>query len=225
MADGAFGAQGDTTMRLWRNNGDTKEGKYLVLRKGGVVFPHPAMVLGARDPATPDAILAYADAVERLGRFGRSYVGAVGDDAFVIRRRDGTAPDWPGIVLHAADPASPDALTAYAFAASAVGMDAEYVADVRAMALEFSEYEASATQYARAFGDELTPEEEELVKDLGLDREVTEEDVRAYAGRVRRIALQFEAFRAERGVGDPDAPRHRKDDPATIALMRSGRGA
>jgi hypothetical protein len=102
---------------LWRNNPDTKEGKYLV------------------------------------------------------KRRDGTVPRWPWFVLGAADPAAPVALRAYADEAERLGMDPVYVADVRAMASGFEEW---------WFNND---------------------------------------------AGDPDAPRHRVDDPATVAEMRLGRGA
>lgn len=103
--------------RLWRNNPDTKEGKYLV------------------------------------------------------KRRDGTVPAWPFFVMGAADPAAPAALRAYAVRARELGMDPAYVNDVLALADEFAVYWH------------------------------------------------------EQGSGDPDAPRHRVDDPATVAEMRKGRGA
>jgi hypothetical protein len=103
--------------RLWRNNPETREGKYLV------------------------------------------------------KRRDGTIPRWPHFVLGGCDPVSPIALRAYADAAEKLGFDPAYVADVRALAVEFEEFR-------EAYGD-----------------------------------------------GDPDAPRHRVDDPATVAEMRKARGS
>lgn len=45
---------------LWRNNPETPEGKYLVLRRDGTVFDEPNFVLGPRDPCTPQALFAYA---------------------------------------------------------------------------------------------------------------------------------------------------------------------
>ena len=61
--------QGDTpTMRLWRNNPDTPEGKYpIVLRRDGTPVETPYMVLLVKDPAFDAAIRAYADEGERLG--------------------------------------------------------------------------------------------------------------------------------------------------------------
>jgi hypothetical protein len=103
--------------RLWRNNAETPEGKYLVKRRDGTVPPWPFMVFAASDPAAPAALLAYADEAERLN------------------------------------------------------MDPEYVSDVRCQALAFQDW----------FG--------------------------------------------ANGAGDPDAPRHRVDDPATVAEMRKGFGA
>jgi hypothetical protein len=51
---------------LWRNNPDTPEGKYLVKRRDGSVVEWPNFVLGAKDPATPAALRAYAAEAERL---------------------------------------------------------------------------------------------------------------------------------------------------------------
>lgn len=47
---------------------------------------------------------------------------------------------------------------------------------------------------------------------LGLDP--------SYVRDVRQYADGFEAWRAVNGAGDPDAPRHRVDDPETIRKMR-----
>lgn len=99
---------------LWRKNPETPEGKYLVKRRDGSVVEFPNFTLGAKDPAAPAALIAYAAEAERLG------------------------------------------------------LDPEYVRDVRILADEFDRY------------------------------------------------------RQEIGLGDPDAPRHRIDDPATIEEMRRG---
>src|SRR5687768_6665308 len=103
--------------RLWRKNPETPEGKYLVKRRDGSVVEWPSFVLGARDPASPAALMAYADAAEKEG------------------------------------------------------YDPEFVRDVR------------------------------------------------------NLADEFEQYRMGMGTGDPDAPRHRQDDPATIAEMRNGRSS
>lgn len=52
---------------LWRNEPETPEGKYLVKRRDGTVVEWPNFVLGARDPAAPAALRAYADAAEKHG--------------------------------------------------------------------------------------------------------------------------------------------------------------
>lgn len=101
-------------MRLWKNNPETPEGKYLV------------------------------------------------------QRRDGTVPQWPSLVIGGADPAGQAALHAYANEAERRGYDPELVADIR------------------------------------------------------RLAGEFERWQANNGTGDPDAPRHRKDNPDVIELMREG---
>lgn len=48
---------------------------------------------------------------------------------------------------------------------------------------------------------------------------------KAYVFELRCMAYDFEKYRQENGEGDPDAPRHRVDDPATVAEMRNARGA
>lgn len=90
---------------------------------------------------------------------------------YLVRRRDGTVPDWPYFVIGARDPAAPAALRAYAAKAAELGLDPAYVRDVRDLADEFTTY------------------------------------------------------LAENGMGDPDAPRHRRDDPETIAAMARARGS
>lgn len=68
---------------LWRNRKDTPEGKYLVTRRDGTTPEWPWFVLGARDPAAPRALLAYAEACESLGM----------DPAYVQEVRQ-MASDW-----------------------------------------------------------------------------------------------------------------------------------
>ena len=38
---------------------------------------------------------------------------------------------------------------------------------------------------------------------------------------VRKLADDYEKYRVSAGNGDPDAPRHRKDDPIVLAWARS----
>lgn len=90
---------------------------------------------------------------------------------YLVTRRDGTIPDWPSMVLGAKDPAAPAALLAYADESERLGYDPVFVADVR------------------------------------------------------RLAGEFEAYCANYGKGDPDAPPHRKDDPETLEKMRLGNSA
>ncbi len=56
---------------------------------------------------------------------------------YLVTRRDGSVPEWQSFVLASRDPAAPAGLRAYADAAENLGMDKEYVADVRALADEF----------------------------------------------------------------------------------------
>ena len=85
----------------------------------------------------------------------------------ILLRRDGTAVEHPYFAILARDPCAPEALAAYAATAERLGFPADYVADIRQLAVEYNNYRILA------------------------------------------------------GDGDPGAPRHRKDDPATLAWARS----
>ncbi len=52
---------------LWRDDPATPEGKYLVMRRDGTIPPWPNFTIGARDPAAPAALRAYAKAGRELG--------------------------------------------------------------------------------------------------------------------------------------------------------------
>jgi hypothetical protein len=95
---------------------------------------------------------------------------------FLVVRRDGTVPHWPHFVLGARDPAAPIALRAYADAADRAA--------------------------------ERNP-------NIGFDQE--------YIKSIRELADDFEDYRSKHGMGDPDAPPHRKDSSQVIAAMRGYR--
>lgn len=61
---------------LWRDNAETPEGKYLVKRRDGTVVEWPSFVLGAKDPAAPWALRAYAVAAF-LFNMNEKYVSGV----------------------------------------------------------------------------------------------------------------------------------------------------
>ena len=46
-----------------------------------------------------------------------------------------------------------------------------------------------------------------------------------YVSDLEALASDFAAWRLAHGSGDPDAPRHREDDPATIAKMQQAQGS
>lgn len=55
-------------MRVWQTTtGEVSEGKFLVVRRDGSVPRWPHFVMGARDPAVPHALRAYADRAAELG--------------------------------------------------------------------------------------------------------------------------------------------------------------
>ena len=76
-------------MKLWRKTQLFPEGKYLVIRRDGSVPEWPYLVLGARDPAAPEALRAYAGACEGLG-MDPEYVQSVREVAaeFVAYREE-----------------------------------------------------------------------------------------------------------------------------------------
>lgn len=84
---------------------------------------------------------------------------------YLVLRRDNTVPEWPYFVLAAADPASSFALRSYAQFAELIGMDPEYVKDIR------------------------------------------------------KLATEFDQWRQDHQQGDPDAPKHREDDPEVVARI------
>lgn len=55
-----------------------------------------------------------------------------------------TTTDWQSFTLDAADPATPNALRAYALKAEQLGYDADYVLYIRRIAEQFEEYRAVA---------------------------------------------------------------------------------
>lgn len=63
----------DPMSGLWEYGKKASEGKFLVQRRDGTVPEWPSIVLGARDPAAPTALLAYAAKAERLG-YDKQYV-------------------------------------------------------------------------------------------------------------------------------------------------------
>lgn len=91
---------------------------------------------------------------------------------YLVKRRDGTVVEWPNFVLGARDPHSIAALLAYA---DSIEQDPDVHPD--------------------------------------------------FPARLRRLADEFNEYRAEHGAGDPTRGIHRKDDPATIEEMRKGNSA
>lgn len=85
-------------MKIWAKTEEFSEGKFLVVRRDGTVPAWPYFVLGARDPAAPAALRAYADAAEqgmRLGhsqRFDEDYIASIrelADDFERYRHQEG----------------------------------------------------------------------------------------------------------------------------------------
>lgn len=59
---------------------------------------------------------------------------------YLVKRRDGTIPEWPNFVLGAKDPAAPAALRAYARECVVLGLNPDYIADIYTLAGEFEIY-------------------------------------------------------------------------------------
>jgi hypothetical protein len=54
-------------MKVWAKTEEFSEGKFLVVRRDGTTPAWPHFVMGARDPAVPFALHAYATEAKRLG--------------------------------------------------------------------------------------------------------------------------------------------------------------
>lgn len=64
-------------MKIWAKTEEYKEGKFLVVRRDGTVPHWPHFVLGARDPAAPAALRAYADACAERGGIDPEYIESI----------------------------------------------------------------------------------------------------------------------------------------------------
>ena len=85
-------------MKIWAKTEEFKEGKFLVVRRDGSAPHWPHFVLGARDPAAPVALRAYAEACYGLG-LDQAYVDSLYDlarDFEAYRTEQGNGdPDAP----------------------------------------------------------------------------------------------------------------------------------
>lgn len=54
-------------MKIWAKTDEFSEGKFLVIRRDGTIPQWPHFVLGARDPAAPSTLRAYASEARKLG--------------------------------------------------------------------------------------------------------------------------------------------------------------
>ena len=78
-------------MKVWAKTKEFSEGKFLVVRRDGSIPHWPHFVIGARDPAAPEALRAYADICERLG-YEAEYVASIkelADDFYRYRMAQG----------------------------------------------------------------------------------------------------------------------------------------
>ena len=85
-------------MKIWAKTKEFFEGKFLVVRRDGTVPHWPHFVLGARDPAAPEALRAYAASAGRRG-FDHDYVVSILElaaDFEDYRKREGNGdPEAP----------------------------------------------------------------------------------------------------------------------------------
>jgi hypothetical protein len=93
-------------MGLWRYNG-FEGGKYLIKRRDGTVPEWPSMVLGARDPAAPFALRAYAEKAQQLG-YDRAFIDDMYRlaDEFDDYREEHGSGDPEGVPHRKDDPAT-----------------------------------------------------------------------------------------------------------------------
>jgi hypothetical protein len=85
-------------MKVWAKTKEFSEGKFLVVRRDGSIPHWPHFVVGARDPCSTHALMAYADKAEALG-FDPEYVASIRElagDFFAYRDEEGCGdPDAP----------------------------------------------------------------------------------------------------------------------------------
>ena len=75
-------------MKIWAKTEEFSEGKFLVVRRDGTIPEWPHFVLGARDPAVPAALRAYADESQKRG-FDMAYCDSIRDLAGDFERYRG----------------------------------------------------------------------------------------------------------------------------------------
>lgn len=59
---------------------------------------------------------------------------------YLVKRRDGTIPEWPSLVIGAKDPCARAAIHKLAEEAERLGFHAQYVSDMHELAEEFEHY-------------------------------------------------------------------------------------
>lgn len=64
-------------MRIWMKTTEFSEGKFLVVRRDGTTPDWPHFVMGARDPAVPNGLMAYAGEMRQQRVFDKEYVESV----------------------------------------------------------------------------------------------------------------------------------------------------
>ena|ERR1700721_3114474 len=90
-------------MKIWAKTKEWAEGKFLVVRRDGSVPHWPHFVLGARDPCSVAALMAYARAAETLG-YDPEYVESIRELAADFAcYRDGQGDGDPDAPPHRAD--------------------------------------------------------------------------------------------------------------------------
>lgn len=85
-------------VKIWAKTKEFCEGKFLVVRRDGTIPDWPHFVLGARDPAAPAALRAYAIAAETAGMDPDfcSSVALLAEDFEAYRKQAGDGdPDAP----------------------------------------------------------------------------------------------------------------------------------
>jgi hypothetical protein len=100
-----------------------------VIDMGGIALQAeaPAVMSVTDQPAKPPSGLWRNDPATPEGKY-------------LVKRRDGTVPEWPNFVIGAKDPAAPAAIRGYANKARALGFNEQYCNDVLALAERFEEY-------------------------------------------------------------------------------------
>jgi len=200
---------------------------YHITRRDGTRPDWPGAVMSAADPCAPAALRAYARACRAVAPAGgdTSMQGGYADDVERLaeefdRYRSAALDDGSAHGSPAKIGGTPQKLGVYAH---------EFFGDLLpGFEAVTSSMELVGLGRAGHVFDSLAPVGGRLSSSAqqpigqGFAAVICRPLIAEHARAVREMGDDFEAYRAAHGAGDPAAPRHRTDDPATVERMKAG---